>query len=308
MRTKQEIIDFLESKVGTKVKCVGNSSLDGQCVTLIKALMDFLGVPEPYKARGNANSCISKYLSEGIAEPGMGFISVFSNKDMAKGVGHIWCNAGEGAGTFYESNGVKPLIVTKGKTYIQDTICNFDKYIKEEVTTSDNTQRIADLEKEVADKNLQIKGYDEQVKGLSKKYEEEHNLRIEAEAKAKGFKDERDSNLAQCANELGTRQEIVDIVSAIKALVTRSDDYTEYEKKVELDKKEEAYQDSLREKKHKEDMESLGKELKTAKDLLATLQIKYDALVKPKDTQITPSISTPKYSILDTIKSLFGIK
>lgn len=130
MRTKQEVISFLESKVGTKVKCVGNPSLDGQCVTLIKSLMEFLGVPEPYKARGNAKAAISAYLSEGIADNGAGFLSVFSNKDMGGGYGHIWCNAGDGDGVFYESNGVKPLIVTKGKTYSYDTVCNFDKYIK----------------------------------------------------------------------------------------------------------------------------------------------------------------------------------
>lgn len=130
MRTKQEVSDFLESKVGGGVECKGNPSLNSQCVTLIKALMEFLGVPEPYKARGNANTCISTYLGEGIADEGTGFISVFSNKKMAKGVGHVWLNVGEGKGTYYESNGVKPLTVTKGKTYSYDNVCNFDKYLK----------------------------------------------------------------------------------------------------------------------------------------------------------------------------------
>lgn len=129
MRTKQEVINFLESKVGTKVVCVGNSSLDGQCVTLIKSLMEFIGVPNPYKARGHAKTCISSYLSESIAKPGLGFLSVFSNKDMGAGYGHIWCNSGDGDGTYYESNGQKPLIVTKGKTYSYDAVCNFDQYI-----------------------------------------------------------------------------------------------------------------------------------------------------------------------------------
>jgi len=95
MRTKQEVINFLESKVGTKVVCVGNPSLDGQCVTLIKSLMEYLGVPDHYKYRGHGKDCIAKYLSEGIAKPGLGFISVFSNKNMGGGYGHIWCNAGD---------------------------------------------------------------------------------------------------------------------------------------------------------------------------------------------------------------------
>lgn len=132
MRTKQEVINFLESKVGTKVPCPGRPDLDGQCVTLIKSLMEFLGVPDPYKARGHAKTAISAYLSEGIADKGVGFLSVFSNKNMGGGYGHIWCNAGEGNGVFYESNGQKPLIVTKGKTYSYDAVCNFDKYIKGE--------------------------------------------------------------------------------------------------------------------------------------------------------------------------------
>lgn len=131
MRTKQEVINFLESKVGTKVPCKGNSSLDGQCVTLIKALMEFLGMPDPYKARGHAKTCVQAYLDEGIGDKGIGFISIFSNKNMGNGYGHVWCNAGDGHGVYYESNGAKPLICTKGKTYSYDNVCNFDRYIKD---------------------------------------------------------------------------------------------------------------------------------------------------------------------------------
>ena len=131
MRTKQEVINFLESKLGTKVPCKGNNSLDGQCVTLIKALMEFLGMPDPYKARGHANTCVQAYLNEGIADKGIGFLSVFSNKNMGGGYGHVWCNAGEGNGVYYESNGAKSLICTKGKTYKYDNVCNFDRYIKD---------------------------------------------------------------------------------------------------------------------------------------------------------------------------------
>lgn len=131
MRTKQEVINFLESKVGTKVVCKGNESLSGQCVSLIKSLMEFLGVPDPYKARGHAKTVINAYISEGIADPGIGLLTVLSNKDMGGGYGHIWCNAGSGGGVFYESNGAKPLIVTKGKAYAYDNVCNFDKYLTE---------------------------------------------------------------------------------------------------------------------------------------------------------------------------------
>lgn len=167
MRTKQEVISFLESKLGTKVKCVGNPSLDGQCVTLIKSLMEFLGVPNPYKARGNAKDCIAAYLKEGIAEPGTGFISVFSNKDMGGGFGHVWCNAGDGTGTYYESNGKKKLTVTKGETYDFDTACNFDKYIKEDMPEKDALTECLSQHKKLvseADKKDQaIKGLEAEV-------------------------------------------------------------------------------------------------------------------------------------------------
>lgn len=170
------------------------------------------------------------------------------------------------------------------------------------------------LKKDLAEQQQQVRNYVEQVAGKDADIKKKDSLITEitgqlkeANDKSKGFKDERDSILFQCANELGTRQEIVDIVAAIKSLVKRSDDYTDYEKQVELDKKEEAYQDSLREKKHKDDVDSLGKQLKTAKDLLEALQIKYDALVKPEDTQITPSNVPQKSTIIDIIKKLLGV-
>lgn len=158
MRTKQEVINFLESKLGTKVPCKGNPDLDGMCVTLIKSLMEFLGVPDPYKARGHAKTVISAYLSEGIAKPGLGFISVFSNKNMGSGYGHIWCNAGDGDGTFYESNGVKPLTVTKGKTYSYDNVCNFDSYIQVADPSTDKQKELDEAHRQIDNLQAQVNG------------------------------------------------------------------------------------------------------------------------------------------------------
>jgi hypothetical protein len=176
MRTKQEVINFLESKVGGGVECKGNPSLNSQCVTLIKSLMEFLGVKDPYKARGHAKTCISAYLSEGIADKGAGFISVFSNKEMGDGYGHIWCNAGDGNGTYYESNGQKALTVTKGKTYSYDSVCNFDQYIN--LTESQNTQETItqeqwQIERDERNKNWQL--YQDQLEVVKK-------LKIEIES------------------------------------------------------------------------------------------------------------------------------
>lgn len=180
MRTKQEVINFLESKLGTKVPCKGNPSLDGQCVTLIKALLEFLGAPDPYKARGHANTCVATYLKEGIADPKAGFLSVFSNKNMADGYGHVWVNAGDGAGTYYESNGQKSLTVTRGKNYGYDNFCNLDKYIKEDdmsetykgldLSNTESVKAAIDTWKDVIDgkyvKKSELKSVQDELEGV----------------------------------------------------------------------------------------------------------------------------------------------
>lgn len=192
MRTKSEVISFLESKVGIKVVCPGRPDLNGQCVTLIKSLMEYLGVKDPYKARGHAKTAISAYLTEGITDPGTGFLSVFSNKNMGNGYGHIWCNAGDGAGTYYESNGAKPLIVTKGKTYPYDNVCNFDKYIKEDNMADEKIYTEAEMTKvrEERDKNWNLYKEEQKTiealeKDLASADESIHELNSELETKDK---------------------------------------------------------------------------------------------------------------------------
>lgn len=213
MRTKQEVIKFLESKVGTKVVCVGNTKLNGECVTLIKNLMDFLGVPDPYKARGHAKTCISSYINEGIAKQGMGFLSVFSNKDMGGGYGHIWCNAGDGDGVFYESNGVKPLTVTKGKTYTYDAVCNFDSYI-----TSDS---LPEASKELAECNIHKNNLQNQVNGLLKDIEDQKGVISDTETKlgtANGRIQELTKQNESLSSELGSVR--ADLKTALESAKT----------------------------------------------------------------------------------------
>lgn len=249
MRTKKEVIDFLEKLVGTTVVCKGNASLNGQCVSLIKSLMEFLGAPNPYKARGHAKSCISAYLSEGIAKPGIGFLSVFSNKNMAGSYGHIWCNAGDGNGTYYESNGQKPLIVTKGKTYSYDMVCNFDQYIN--LTESQNTQKTYTQEEwdklraENQDnwdkwkaETLTTAGLKEQLKLAQDKHQKLIEYIITKIAPLRAFIDQ---------SEESAKGAIVELVSLVDTLnKTISDNKKQAEKKEqELVKKNEDLQSKL---------------------------------------------------------------
>lgn len=130
-RTRAEVRAFLESKVNTRVNDKVNSSLNGQCVTLIKALMEFLGVPNPYGARGNAKDAGNTYVSQGIGTAGSGWLNICINPSMGGGYGHIWVDlAGEAN---YEQNGAVALRTTKNTRPISQTrqFVNFDKWIKE---------------------------------------------------------------------------------------------------------------------------------------------------------------------------------
>lgn len=140
-RTKAEVRAFLDSKVGTIVPHPGYPDLRGQCVTLTKALMEFLGVPNPYKARGNAKDAGDTMLREGIGTAGKGWLTVVVNRDMGYigGVhyGHIWVDlAGEAN---YESNGNRALYTTKNTRPISQgqQFINLDKWITEGNDTMD---------------------------------------------------------------------------------------------------------------------------------------------------------------------------
>lgn len=113
-RTKQEVRDFLNSQVGQKVNAKAGI-YNGQCVSLIKALLEFLGVNNPYGARGNAKDVGDTLLREGIARQGGGWLAILVNRDMGliDGVryGHIWLDlAGEAN---FEQNGARALLTTK---------------------------------------------------------------------------------------------------------------------------------------------------------------------------------------------------
>lgn len=287
-KTKQEIITFLESKLGTKVKCVGRPSLDGECVSLIKSLMEFIGVLDPYKARGNAKDCITNYLKEGISKPGSGTLSVYSNKDMGGGYGHIWCSIN---GTFYESNGVKPLKVTKGKTYSYDNVCNFDSYIEGENTNIEQLKAdITAKEKTLQDITRQRDELDKIAKTWEAKYNECNTQRIEAVSSSDGFRRQFNDFVAQLATKLGTRQEAPEILASIDTLITYEDKALELEKRLV---KEEA--------EHKQAVDTLEQKIKTLELNLETLKSEFKTL---KESQSTPTTPKPNYNLWDIIKNI----
>ena len=136
-KTKAEIRAFLDSKVGGIVPHPGYPDLNGQCVTLTKALMEFLGVPNPYAARGDAINAGDTYIRQGLGKPGKGWLTIVVNRDMGYigGVhyGHIWIDLQGEAN--YESNGARALYTTKNTRPITQgqQFINFDQWVAEGV-------------------------------------------------------------------------------------------------------------------------------------------------------------------------------
>lgn len=137
MRTRAEVRAFLDSQVGKIPQHPAPyQDLSGQCVTGVKVLLDFLGVPNPYAARGNAKDAGDTLLRQGLAKPGPGWLTIVVNRTMGNigGVtyGHIWIDLQGEAN--YESNGARALYMTKntrpynqGQQYI-----NLDQWIGED--------------------------------------------------------------------------------------------------------------------------------------------------------------------------------
>lgn len=134
-RTKAEIRAFLDSQVGRIPQHPApNQDLSGQCVTGIKVLMDFLGVPNPYAARGNAKDVGDTLIRQGIGTAGRGWLTVVVNRDMGYigGVhyGHIWIDLLNEAN--YESNGARALYMTKNTRPLSQgqQFINLDQWVR----------------------------------------------------------------------------------------------------------------------------------------------------------------------------------
>jgi len=132
MKTKKQVIAFLDSTVGKKVN-TKSGKYNGQCVSLTKALFEFLGVPEPYKARGNAKDAGDRYLRDGIAKKGKGWLTVAVRRWGGGGYGHIWMDVRGVAN--YEQNGAKALRTTKNTRPLNQAsqLINLDQWIAADV-------------------------------------------------------------------------------------------------------------------------------------------------------------------------------
>lgn len=128
-RSKAEVRAWLNAQNGRQVADKSDPRLNGQCVALIKGLMEFLGVANPYAARGNAKDAGDTYIRQGIGTNSRGWLTICVNRNMGGGYGHIWVDV---LNEFnIEQNGGRALYVTKGTRPIQQAqqFVNFDKWI-----------------------------------------------------------------------------------------------------------------------------------------------------------------------------------
>ncbi|MDR2977246.1 MAG: hypothetical protein LBV19_08160 [Streptococcaceae bacterium] len=132
-KTIEEVRQWLDSMVNTRPYDKQDPINSGQCVSLIKTLLEFLGVPNPYAARGDAKDYGDALLSQGIAKNGSGLLNVHVNRLDGKdgyGVihGHIWVTIGR---DLWQSNYMNDLKVTKNtpQSFAISQTINLDRWL-----------------------------------------------------------------------------------------------------------------------------------------------------------------------------------
>lgn len=125
-RTIREVRGFLDSLIGKITVDQSDPGLNGQCVSLIKNLLEFVGVPNSYAARGNAKDIPNTYISQGIANVGSGALNIAVNRNGGGGYGHVWVKIGSDS---WQANWAGfPVKKNVGEDPITD-ILNLDQWI-----------------------------------------------------------------------------------------------------------------------------------------------------------------------------------
>jgi uncharacterized coiled-coil protein SlyX len=165
-----------------------------------------------------------------------------------------------------------------------------------EVITSDLQAQFDAQKATLADVTRQRDELDTANKAKDKTIEEIAGQLTEAKTSSDGFRKQHNEFVATLASKLGTRQEPVEILASVDTLITYEDKATELDRQIALQAKE--YQATI---------DSLEKEIATLKSTTEAKIIQLEGTIKElKYSTTTPIQTTPKYSILEYIKKLFG--
>lgn len=241
-------------------------------------------------------------LNTPTGQPEPGDLMIFKSAD---GVGHIsihYSNTSLSQFTSFDQN-------YPTKSYCKLTPHNYTNVLgwmrAKGVTTSD-TQEIEILKRDLAEQRKQTSNLQAQVDGLlvdrasaEKKYEECNAQRIEAGASADGFRKQFNDFVATLATKLGTRQETVEILSAVDTCITFEDKAEQLDRQLVLQAKE--YQATITE---------LETKLSVLKSTTEADKAKYDATILSmektiKDLKYSPITPIQTNSLWSIIKSIF---
>ena len=127
-KTKQEIRVWLDRQVGQSIAKT-DGGYPGQCVSLIQALLAFLGASDGKTAMGHAKDFGDALVARGIAKNGKGWLNICVNRNMGWGYGHVWIDLYNE--TNYEQNGAQAFVTTKGTRPVGQAqqIINLDQYV-----------------------------------------------------------------------------------------------------------------------------------------------------------------------------------
>lgn len=233
-------------------------------------------------------------LNTPTGQPNPGDLMIFKSAD---GVGHI---------SIHVKNISLSLFTSFDQNYPLKSPCkevnhNYTNVLgwlrAKEVNTENIDQLKADLaeqRKQVSNLQTQVNGLLTDIKAWESKYNECNAQRIEALSSSDGFRRQFNDLVAQLATKLGTRQESVEILASIDTLISLEDKAAELEKRLAKEESD-----------HQVAVDALESKIQALESSLASLKADFKAL---KDTQTTPTQPTTKYSIIELLKNLFGVK
>lgn len=295
--------EFIAKYKGQKIDW--DKAYDGQCVDLFRQYNhEVLGINQPKGVVGAAdfwsaydsdsvlNTNFDKIPNSDTFIPKEGDVALW-NKKMGGGFGHVGVCTGKGDLNTFESFDQNWSKISYCEL-VTHTYSSFYGVLRPKVK---EVISVSQCEADLAEQRKQVELLQGQVNGLLVDIKKKDNLNVEitgqlteANANAKGFRSERDYLLSESAKRLGTRQEAVEILASIDGLLVYEEKADALDRKLAIEVKE-----------HIADVNSFGKQIESLKTQLASLEIKYKEL---KDTQITPTQPTPKYSILEYILKL----
>ncbi|WP_348922311.1 hypothetical protein [Enterococcus rotai] len=136
-KTIGEVRSFLDSLIGKVTVDKSNSGLNGQCVSLVKNLLEFVGAPNPYAARGDAKDIPNTYASQGIAKVGAGTLNIAVSRNGGGGYGHVWVKIGSDS---WQANWNRVAVQKNaGESSITD-ILNLDQWISTNNTPENGSE------------------------------------------------------------------------------------------------------------------------------------------------------------------------